>query len=365
MSWTRTLRQIEAAERREQREAQRRQKELTRRIKEQEKLSELEQAKLVVEAYENQIEVLLSVHREQGPTWDWKALAASLPPPYPSRLCGREFEAKQRAMVANPRQKEALLGAIAEACRQDEQAYQEAVKLHEAQLAEHRQTTQLAHRIVSGDTQAYAEVLGQLSPFSEISQLGSSVHFTIHSPELVECNVRVNGSQVIPSETKTLTAAGKLSIKPTPRVRFHEIYQDYVCGCILRVAREVFALLPASSVLVNASVEVLNPATGRVDEQPVLSVVIRRTTLAQWDFDRLDPSDTVEACFHRGDFKASRKTEAFQPIQKLTASELGSIDASENPFGVTLEEVRRLRVAMQSIGFPVRANDTENKEEAR
>jgi len=349
MSWTRTLRQIEAAERREQRESQRRQKELARRIKEQEKLSELEQAKLEVEAYENQIEVLLSVYREQGPTWDWKALAASLPPPYPSRLCAREFEAKQRAMVAHPRQKEALLSAIAEACHHDEQEYQEAVKLHEAQLAEHRQTTQLAHRIVSGDAQAYAEALGQLSPFAEISQLGSSVHFTIHSPHLVECNVRVNGSQVIPSETKTLTASGKLSIKPTPRVRFHEIYQDYVCGCLLRVAREVFALLPADSVLVNASVEVLNPATGRVDEQPVLSVVVPRTALARWDFDRLDPSDTVETCFHRGDFKASRKSEAFQPIRPLSAGDISAQTQQQTPFAIVLAEAQQLRAEIQAL----------------
>ena len=365
MSWTRTLRQIEAAERREQREAQRRQKELARRIKEQEKLSELDRAKLEVEAYENQLDVLLSVHREQGPTWDWKALAASLPPPYPKRLCAREFEAKQRAMVAHPRQKEVLLGAIAAACQHDEQEYQEAVKLHEAQLAEHRQTTQLAHRIVSGDTKAYAEVLGQLSPFGEISQLGSSVHFTIHSPQLIECNVLVNGSQVIPPETKALTASGKLSIKPTPKVRFHEIYQDYVCGCILRVAREVFALLPVDSVLVNALVKVLNPGSGRADEQSVLSAVMHRAVMAQWDFDHLDPSDMVETCFHRGDFKASRKTEAFQPIQKLTASELGGPNTSESPLLVILEDVRRLRASIQSSGFPVKAKDTENTGDVR
>ena len=40
--------------------------ELQRRAKEQAKLSALEQARLEVETYENRIDVLLSVHKEQG-----------------------------------------------------------------------------------------------------------------------------------------------------------------------------------------------------------------------------------------------------------------------------------------------------------
>ena len=64
-----TLRQIEAAERRRQREAQKRQRELERRAQEQAKQSAEEQARLEVETYENRLEVLLSVHKEQGDTW--------------------------------------------------------------------------------------------------------------------------------------------------------------------------------------------------------------------------------------------------------------------------------------------------------
>lgn len=349
MSWTRTLRQIEADQRREEREAQRRQKELARRAKEQAKLSELEQAKLEVEAYENQLEMVISIHKDHGPVWDWKGLAASLPPPQPRRDCAREFEAKQRAMIAPTHHKEELLSAVAAAGQQDEQEYQEAVRLYEAQLAEHRQTTQLAHRIVSGDTQAYREALGQLSPFAEIAQLGSSFHFTIHSPALVQCNLKVNGTQVIPADTKSLTASGKLGVKATPRVRFHEVYQDYVCGCILRVAREVFALLPADTVLINASVDSVSSATGLAQEQSVLSAVIRRAELARWDFERLDPSDTVETCFHRGDFKASRKTEAFLSIAPLTTADLADDANRQAPIAAMLAGVQQLRAEIQSL----------------
>src|ERR1039458_2888850 len=83
MGWKGTLRAIEAFQRRQQRDAQKRQRELERQNKEQAKLSAIEQARLEVETHENKLEVLLSVHREQGEIWDWVALAASLAPPCP------------------------------------------------------------------------------------------------------------------------------------------------------------------------------------------------------------------------------------------------------------------------------------------
>src|ERR1019366_10691322 len=100
--------------------------------------------------------------------------------------------------------------------------------------------------------------------------------FTVHSTALIECQINVNSSQTIPTEVKTLTSSGKLSIKPMPKGRFQEIYQDYVCGCMLRVAREVFAMLPVEMVLVTASADLLDSRTGHTSAQPVLSAAMPR-----------------------------------------------------------------------------------------
>ena len=108
-----------------------------------------------------------------------------------------------------------------------------------------------------------------------------------------------------------------------PKPRFHEIYQDYVCGCVLRLAREVLALLPVDEVLVTASVNGrTDPRTGKPAELPVLSVAIARAVVEQLDFDRLDPSDSMENFSHRGDVKASRKGGEFLPIVPLTLADL-------------------------------------------
>jgi hypothetical protein len=66
MGWKATVRAMDAAQRRQQRESQKRQLELERRAKEQAKLSALEQARLEVETFDNQIDGLVSIYKEQS-----------------------------------------------------------------------------------------------------------------------------------------------------------------------------------------------------------------------------------------------------------------------------------------------------------
>src|SRR3954463_1625727 len=102
MGWRGAIRAVQAAERRAQRDAQRRFKELQRRAKEHAKLSALEQARLEVETYENHIDVLLSVHKEQGELWDWNQVFNTPPPLEPSRNDRHQTEVETRRAAYVP-----------------------------------------------------------------------------------------------------------------------------------------------------------------------------------------------------------------------------------------------------------------------
>jgi hypothetical protein len=112
--------------------------------------------------------------------------------------------------------------------------------------------------------------------------------------------------------------------------RYHELYQDHVCSCMLRVARELFALLPIETLLLTARATIVDPRTGNIGEQPVLSVALPRDGVVKLNFEWLDPSDAIESFYHRGDFKASRKAGAFAPITPITPADiaLGSSESS-------------------------------------
>src|SRR5208283_2621208 len=168
-------------------------------------------------------------------------------------------------------------------------------------------------------------------------------NFTVHNAKLVECVLKVSGKQIIPAEVKTLTASEKVSAKPMPKGVFHGIYLDYLCGCVLRVAREVFALLPVETLLLTAAAESLDSRSGQTKEQPVLSVLIPRSDFSMLNFEQLNPSDAMDIFQFRGDFKASRKSEAFQPITPLTPADIPHTSGQELNFQNLLASVQKMR----------------------
>jgi hypothetical protein len=343
-----TLRAIQAAERRRERDAQKRLRELERQAKEQAKLSAIEQAHLQAETYEKRVELLRSVHKEQGEVWDWPAVAASLPPPRPQNNSFHEQKANQRFAVLQPEKKEAAQSMLEQARLQDERDFRTAMQSYSEQMAEWEKLKNMARRILSGQHKTYTEALVEFNPFADISDLGSSINFTVHNAKLIECVLKVSGKQIIPAEVKTLTASEKVSVKPMPKGLFHAIYLDYLCGCVLRVAREVFALLPVDTVLVTAAADSLDSRTGQTLEQPVLSVAMPRADVAPLNFDRLVPSDAIEAFQHRAEFRASRKTEAFQPITPLTPADIVPTSGEESSFQNLLASVQKMREELKS-----------------
>jgi len=163
--------------------------------------------------------------------------------------------------------------------------------------------------------------------------------------------LRVSGRESIPTEVHALTSTGKLASKPMPKTRFHDIYQDYVCSCVLRVGREALALLPIDGIIVTASVDPSQTTQGTQGEPTevcILSVAMTREALASLDFERLDPSDTVENLPHRGDVLASKKSGAFTRIVPLQPEEFQAGSPSKLDIQSLWGSVRELRARFKT-----------------
>jgi len=341
------MRKADAAMRRQEREAVKRQKALERMRKEAAKLNALQQAQLEVDSYENQLEVLLSIHKECRLPMDWRKMAYSLQPFARGRRSGSEIKA---VFCQSLSPESGASNEVEMAIAEDDREYALANQQFSDEVVQWKELRELARRVLSGDLDAYAEAVTQFSPFSEIDQLGSAIAFLPHSSSLVEARLTVNGQEVIPKEVKSLTAAGKLTAKAMPKAKFHEIYQDYVCGAILRLTRELFALLPVQSVLATASVADIDSATGLPAELPILSVSFERAQFEALNFASLDPSDSMENFFHRGDVLASRKTGRFAAIAPIATAELdgGSSATSEGSLDSILPRLAELRRVIAS-----------------
>lgn len=330
MGWRSTIRSIGAAQRRMEREAVRRKREMERAHKQNAKYLQREQAAYQVDLFLNHIQVLRSVHKDCGAALDWRRILDVPAPAEPVRQGQRTAVAERVLASYEPgwldrlfgslgKKRAALESALAFAKQQDEAEHSAAVAQHRAQMENWADSRLLAERVLQGDAQAYLDVIEELSPFAEITALGSSVRFRVIDGMTVEAELQVNGVDVLPSETLSLLQSGKLSVKKMPQGQYLELYQDYVCGCVLRVSREVLALLPVETVIVTAVGEILNPATGHIEACAILSAAVPRRTLCRLNFDQLDPSDSLRNFLHRMDFK---KGKGFMPVERLQSSDL-------------------------------------------
>ena len=209
----------------------------------------------------------------------------------------------------------------------DEAVYQDVLKLHHNQLERWEGLTRLARIIAEGDVTAYREAFEELSPLSEMEDAGCSFEVNFSDAKSAHVRLLVESERVVPREAKSLTKTGKLNSKPLPQGRFFELYQDYVCGCVLRTSRELFAFLPLRRVILNVDATLLDSATGHLREQTILSAGISRATLEHLNFSAVDPSDAMRLFPHRMGFKRSQ---GFHPIEPLAPSEYPILDQSDS-----------------------------------
>ncbi|MDW8327307.1 MAG: hypothetical protein RMK99_12125 [Anaerolineales bacterium] len=185
---------------------------------------------------------------------------------------------------------------------------------YEKDFAEWEKMQEIAYGVLNAQPAAYIAAIQETNPFSDIAELGSAIECRTDSDWYIEALLHVNGEQVVPSEVKSLLQSGRLSTKKMPKGQFYELYQDHICSCVIRVARELFALLPVQMVFVHAISERVNPQTGYKDNQTVLSVAIPRDTLMSLNFETIDCSDAMKNFVHRMGFS---KTKGFSTVEAL------------------------------------------------
>lgn len=318
-------RSINASIKRAERNAQRRRRELQNQQKQLAKMQEQQRNQYEVAVYGNYVDLITSVHKESSENWDWDAILNSEPPPEPQYDNSNERTAQAKLdaykpmildkMFGQAKKMQARLAQEVEAAkRKGQAAYDTARQEYEQEYEEWKQFREIAAGIQKRDLQSYVKAVEASNPFADIKGIGSRMSISTSASWYMEVTLHVNGDEVIPKQEKSLTSTGKLSVKNIPEGRRNEIYQDYICGCVLRAARELFALLPIDMVFVHALAEVLDRSTGHLDAQPIVSVAIPRATLTRLNFDTIDCSDSLKNFVHNMSFS---KTKGFSPVERV------------------------------------------------
>ena len=317
MSWKGAVRQIE-------RDQQRRARVTAQEFKQLQKDQVVASASQAVASYNDYLVVIQSMHHDCSPSVDWAAMQRESAPEAPEPSTFHEVMAEADLILYEPSffdrlfkrgatKRERLEQAVAVAKQLDQQITAKGQVEQARQHAEWQERQNLTAQVLVKNEEVYRKVLEAFAPWGGVSDLVSSLEFTF-TADHIEIDVNVNTAAVIPDFVVSQLASGKLSRKAMPSGKFNELYQDYVCSCLLRVAREVLAHLPVSQVVVHAFAKQLNTATGLVERQVIVSASMPRSTMETLNFTALDPSDSMQNFNHTMKFT---KTLGFQAVERV------------------------------------------------
>lgn len=128
-----------------------------------------------------------------------------------------------------------------------------------------------APKVLSGDIDTYLQLIYEVNPLDDLLAYGGNFEFGTDDAQKIEVEFSVN-------ESALLSAKRQLN-----SVQYNLLLQDFVCSVCIRIARDMFALLPINHAIVHA---VMN---GDI----VVSVDFDRAKLSKVKFGYIDPSDTV------------------------------------------------------------------------
>lgn len=279
------------------------------------KEQELERAKYEVELFENQCELVKSIHKECDDEVDWESIVSSNPPFELGEVGPKEQEATRKLKQYNPSFFDRLLKKDRKKKEELQQKIEEAREEDKKDYKAWEELVDVAKKVLEGDIDTYFHVLEEMDPLGDLAEFGSGFEFSTDESSYMEVEFDVHSEKLIPKEEKKLTKTGKLSTRAMPKTRYYELQQDYVCSCILRIARDLFALLPLNTVYIHAYDEFLNTATGHAERKLIVSVKIERDVLNTLNFENIDCSDAMS------NFECNMKflkTKGFQQVEKIT-----------------------------------------------
>ena len=129
----------------------------------------------------------------------------------------------------------------------------------------------MAPNVLAGDIDTYLQLIYEVNPLDDLLAYGGNYEFGTDNPHKIEVEFTVNENSL--SSAKSQMGA----------TEYNGLLEDYICSICIRIARDMFALLPIAHTIVHA---VLN-------EQTIVSVDFDRAKLSRVKFGYVDPSDTL------------------------------------------------------------------------
>lgn len=130
----------------------------------------------------------------------------------------------------------------------------------------------VAPDVLSGDIDTYLQLIYEVNPLDDLLEYGNNFEFGTDDSNKMEVEYTVN-TDVLSHARQTMG-----------RQEYNDLLQDFVCSLSIRIARDLFALLPINHAIIHTV----------MDKQTIMTVDFDRHNLSKVKFGFIDPSDTVK-----------------------------------------------------------------------
>lgn len=149
-----------------------------------------------------------------------------------------------------------------------------------------------APAILKGDIDTYLQVVFDTNPLDDLLDYGSNFEFGTDNPSRIEVEFVINDAALT-------DAAASLN-----QTGYNTLLQDFVCSVSLRIARDMFALLPVKDVVVHT---VLGGET-------IFSVDFNLDAFSKINFEYIDPSNMATKFRNNMNFDQKK---GFAPVNRV------------------------------------------------
>ncbi len=290
------------------------------------KAEAFEEARNIVEQYEALISTVTMLHKDCCNSINWNKLLQNEPPEKISKKNHFETIAIEKRQEYHPspftkvlRRTEKVLSKldneILQAKEKDNQIYENQVREYEEKFKTWESEKNLASRMLKGEYEAFNEVLNSRFSIKDNPFIGERIdfHFSDEKAPLFDLLVHPI-DEIIPTFILNQLKTGNLSKKDMPTSKRYLLFEDYVCSAVIRLSREVFALLPLDTITINAKCNQLNGKTGYMEEAIILSIFIPKKTLEGINMQLIEPSIAIDNFIYNMDFK---KLSGFSAVSQI------------------------------------------------
>lgn len=284
---------------------------------------EREQSLNKLKRFNGYIDQLISLHMESVDVIDWYYFAFSDPPVRPIRKNIYEQAAKTAAKSYRPtifdrlflrsdKKRRKLEKEINISKQLDEKEYQKKLKKFQIENAEWKLNNPKAQRVLNKDKEVCLQVLIDANLCKKLDNFISNLQFYHIDSQLLEVSADLNGYSCVPTIQKKLKS-GRLSESNMTKRTYHMLRRDFTCSCTLRLAKEIYALVPYDNVLIHARDKIADKS-GNFQTETVLSIKIQKQALMGLKLNTHKPSKLIKSFPHNIKFSRMRGLKPVSPI---------------------------------------------------